>query len=349
MTNQKIKTTIVFAATCLILILNPTWSQDKPDSNHIKSDTLKNLPDTVVIRPSDNPVNLVISEDKSNDTLTGVLIPIGTFLFGFVINYIIIYYSNKNELNRSYSRWKAEISSLQSPMKNQVEALRQFISDQNEEEFTISDPVRFTGLSGEAFKTLDKGEFLKAIQINLKSYKRKERLKEALKVCNSALGYIEIVTSNQETFLKKMDSFLNETSAQFVEFNQNYQELFLAFGALEIELEEKTSGKHNSIPEFVQSSALMHQYLGPDSSPNVDIFELERDLFTPLNALIFEFRTYESYSALSRYIHACATNIRLIRQERIYLNHHINVAIDKYDELLDELDDVVSLSPSKVK
>lgn len=349
MTSQKIKTVLVLTSICLVLLFTQAWSQNKTDSSRIKSDTIKELPDTVEIKSSSNPVNLVISEEKSDDTLTGVLIPIGTFVLGYLINYLIGVISNRKELNRSYRRWRAEISSLRSPMMNQIESLKQFISDQNDDEYTLSNPVVFAGLSCEVFKTLDKGEFLKAVQINLKGYSKDENLKEALRVCNSTLGYIEMVSANYSNFVKKTNEFLGDSGALFKEFNKNYSELFLAYRDMGIELEGKTGGQPTSIPEFNQMVLLMKKYIDPEDSPSNDIFDLEKNLFMKLDPLITSLRAYDSYPALYRFNHACVTNIRLIRQERVYLNHHINGAISNYEELLGELDDIVSLSPSKVK
>lgn len=349
MVNKKINVLFAFAAICLILIMNQAWSNNALHSSPIKSDTIRKLPDTVAIKPSVNPVNLVISEDKSSDMLTDILIPIGTFLLGFIITYFIGFFSKRKELNRSYRRWRAEISSLRSPMENQVDALKKFISDQSDDAYTLSNPVVFTGLSCEVFKTLDKGEFLKAVQINLKGYTKEENLKQALRVCNSSLGYVDMVSANHSTFYKKMNEFLSDSGAIFKEFNQNYGELFLAYRDMGIEIENKTGSNPASIPEFNQIILLMQKYMASEDSSSNDIFDLEKNLFMKLDPLITSLRAYDSYPALYRFNHACVTNIKLIRQERVYLNHHINGVIRSYKELLNELDDVVSFSPDKVK
>ncbi|MES2557202.1 MAG: hypothetical protein V4604_13685 [Bacteroidota bacterium] len=288
-------------------------------------------------------VNPTVSEENSYMDMFNIMAPIVTFILGFVVQWVLSYFSNRRALKRYFRRWQVEIAALENPITNQIKSLEEFIASQNSEQYSIPDPTLYTGVSGISFQTLDKGKFLEAVQNSI-SAKRKEKLAVAMEVCNSTLGYIEIVSTVYSDLRKKLDDFLENSSDFFKQFNEDYRQVILHHRELGVEIEKK-HGSAFSDQAFKDLNELMHVYHGPGIEPVTDIFSLEKTFFKAVDLILAQLRQYDTCRSFYEHNHACITNIQYIREERRIFNHHVNIAIRKYKQLLEELDQVASLSP----
>jgi len=135
-----------------------------------------------------NTTKVILVKEKSKIDFLKYLLPIFTLILGIAIKEIMDKWSNKKKLRKSGERWIAELRSLEEPIEKQIESLQEFLQEHEKEEFSIPRLQVYSSLSGEIFKSLDKNDLIKYIELN----NNKSDFKEIVKISNRTNGYVSV-------------------------------------------------------------------------------------------------------------------------------------------------------------
>ena len=150
---------------------------------------------------------VVLLKEKNSTDFLRYIIPILTLFLGVGLNKLLDSYSEKKKIKKSGRRWIAEIGSLKKPLENQIEELEKFLVEHKKENFITPRIITYSSLSGESFKSLDKGEFIKYIELTKKS-----DFQEVIKISNKTHGYISVLSSLFDFLKDKFDAYLSRAS-----------------------------------------------------------------------------------------------------------------------------------------
>lgn len=281
---------------------------------------------------------LVVMNNSSDSMWITVGLPIFTLLLGIAIPLVIEWLSKRRKSRKVLRRWVAELRCLESPIQKQIEANEKFIAEQSEDTFEISAPTIFSVLDCNIFQTMDKGEFLQAIE----SVKKFE-YKEAVKISNSTHGYINILINTYGVLWDKFQKYLDETSSYVSQFNDHFDDLLKAYADYGVELEKET-GKDPYVtsPAFRQITDLFTAHVMPKmQTGDYNPFELDSVFFQPLMIALSALRLDERITPMKQNASKCVRMIKAIRMERRYVAINMQNVADKYREQLMELPTVL--------
>ncbi|WAC02971.1 hypothetical protein N7U66_04905 [Lacinutrix neustonica] len=137
---------------------------------------------------TDNLTKIVMVKEKTKVDWLKYLLPIFTLLLGIWVKELIEKRSNKKKIKKSGARWIAELRSVEEPLKKQIQTLEEYLVEHEKEDFEIQNLQVYSSLNGEIFKSLNKDELIKYIQLN----NEKTDFKEIVKISNSTNGYVSI-------------------------------------------------------------------------------------------------------------------------------------------------------------
>lgn len=334
--------------TVLSIWLNDTNASDSIDSR-ISFDSTFNKIDTMYVMNNDsilfntplesNGLSKVLIMSNSDDNLwVSIGLPIFMLLLGIAIPLLVDRFSKRRKSKKILKRWVAELRCLESPIQKQIEANEKFITEQSEETFEINAPTFSNVLDCNIFQTMDKGEFLQAIE----SIKKID-YKEAVKISNSTHGYINILTNTYATLMDKFQKYLDETSNYVSIFSEHFDELLKAYADYGVALEKQTGeDPYITNNEFRQITDLFSVHVMPNlDTGKYNVFELETVFFQPLLKLLSELRLDERINPMKSHLSKCVRAIKAIRMERIYVAKNMENVADNYKSQLTELENVV--------
>lgn len=335
------KLILLFTLTFSLIHVHATHNIDSnktSDNTMLIIDTMINEENDSLLLdiPSDlNGLSKVVVMNNNEDNLwVSIGLPIFTLLLGIAIPLVIEWLSKRRKSKKVLKRWVAELRCLESPIQKQIEANEKFISEQSEQTFEISAPTIFSVLDCNIFQTMDKGEFLQAIE----SVKKID-YKEAVRISNSTHGYINILTNTYGVLWDKFQKYLDETSSYVSIFNDHFDDLLKAYADYGVEL-EKEAGKdpYATNLAFRQITDLFYAHVMPKmQTGDYNPFELDSVFFQPLMIALSVLRLDERITPMKQNASKCVRAIKLIRMERSYVAINMQNIADKYKEQLKEL------------
>ncbi len=330
------------------------------DSSELKSNVLANKENQIVSQkqPTNDTMNLkfqkneleipieqngltkiIMVKEKSNVDWLKYLLPLFTLFLGIWIKELIEKRSNKKKIKKSGERWIAELRSLKEPLEQQIESLELFQTENDTDEFEIPNLGLYSAVSGEVFKSLDKSELIKFIELEHKNLD----FKKVVKVSNRTNGYISILEHLYKTIDEKFDKYLAGISQHTSEFTKNIQAFNLAFADYGVALEREIGGDPINDPRYRPLAELYTEYIIPrlvDGKFNPYI--LDNHFFLPIVNILSHYRLEPQTKPLSNIITACLSSIKAIRMEKHYITENIKALIILYKKQLDDLDEVTS-------
>jgi hypothetical protein len=267
------------------------------------------------------------------------LLPLFTLFLGIWVKGFLEKRSNKNKIKKSGERWIAELRSLKEPLEQQIESLEKFQSENDTDEFEIPNLGLYSAVNGEVFKSLDKGELIKFIELKNK----KLDFKQIIKVSNRTNGYISILENLYKTINEKFDKYLARISKYTSEFNANIQAFNIAFTDYGVTLEREIGGDPINDPRYRPLADLYSKYIMPRLvDGKLNPYHLDKLFFHPILQVLSHYRLEPQTKPLLNTITSCLNSIKAIRLEKHYITENIKVLIALYQKQLDELDKITS-------
>ena len=279
---------------------------------------------------------VVLLKEKNSTDFLRYIIPILTLFLGVGLNKLLDSYSEKKKIKKSGRRWIAEIRSLKKPLENQIEELEKFLVEHQKENFITPIITTYSSLSGESFKSLDKGEFIKYIELTKKS-----DFQEVIKISNKTHGYISVLSSLFEVLKDKFNAYLPRASIHVTSLSSNLQSLLRAFtdGVLiKKEIEQyHVDGSYRLIANLFSTQIFSKRDNG-DYNP----YELETNFLMPLLKILDQLRKDERMTKLIKYSSKCLNDIKGIKMEKRYMSENLTFIIDRYKTQLNSLDEIIA-------
>jgi hypothetical protein len=279
---------------------------------------------------------ILVKEESSPDNFKYVF-PILTLLLGILINKALDYFKDRKRIKKSGERWVAEIRGLELPIKSQLISLQMLKTEIVKEKFEVPEMEIYPMLNGEIFQSLDKADLIKYIvSFNGIAYEN------AVLASNRVHGYVNIMASHHDALKDKFEDFLKNTSAHTTTFNRHLQSLMRAFRNYVIALEDELQQDPINDPRYQPIFQLCNQHIIPFlTSGEYDVYALERDFFIPLIQILDNFRLDQKINEMSDAVLLCLAEIKGIKMEKGYLNENVNTLINRFENDLKELPEIV--------
>lgn len=282
---------------------------------------------------------VVMVKEKSKVDWLKYLLPLFTLFLGIWVKGFLENRSNKKKIKKSGERWIAELRSLKEPLEQQIESLEKFQTENDTDEFEIPNLGLYSAVSGEVFKSLDKSELIKSIELKNKGLD----FKKIIKISNRTNGYISILEHLHKTINEKYDKYLAEISKTTSEFTKNIQAFNLAFGDYGVALEKEIGGVPINDPRYRPLADLYTEYITPRlTDGKFNPYLLDEHFFLPIVNILSHYRLEPQTKPLSNVITSCLSSIKAIRMEKHYITENIKVLIILYQKQLDDLDEITS-------
>lgn len=282
---------------------------------------------------------VVMINEKSKFDFFNYLLPIFTLLLGIWIKEELDKRSNKRKIKKSGERWVAELRSLKEPLNQQIVVLKEFLIEHERENYSIPKISLFTSLDGEVFKSLDKNELIKYVEMK----NRKSDFNEIVKITNRTHGYISIVVHLHETFKDKFNKYLAEISSYTDALTRSLQSFNLAFAKYGVEIETEINSNPEGDARYKPIADLYSAQFAPHlEDGKFNPFELKRDFFTPLLEFLSRLRLDPRTLPISIASSEALNSIKGIQMEKKYLSDNLKILIERYQKQSDTLDDIVN-------
>lgn len=294
------------------------------------------LSDTLIISDIDTTLNfskglaltLINQQTKQSTDYFNYIFPIITLLLGIGINRFLDSLSKKKKLKQVLKRWIAELRILVDPLSEQVDNLDRFVAEVKEEKNHIPDMGVHTVLKGEIFKTLDKGEFLDSIEkINRVKYQKAVHLANRTHGLTQALSYYSELLQNQ------FEDYKSRVSQIIDELNENNYRLKKAYGNYFLDIEKTEEGDPIQDEAYsIIGGLILENLIRPSvqEKPLKDIFQLEKDFFTPLLVTLSKHRLDERTSEILEITSNCLKNINSLRSEKEIISKYIMQIMEEF-------------------
>ncbi|HPE75289.1 MAG TPA: hypothetical protein PLC80_04340 [Draconibacterium sp.] len=295
--------------------------------------------DSLTIPTKDNSLTKVVMvKEKSKFDFLNYLLPIFTLFLGILTNQWLDKISNRKRIKKSGERWVAELMSLEEPLIKQIESLENFIANHKEEDFKIPTINAYSSLNGEIFKSLDKNELIKYVEMN----NRKSDFKDIVKISNKTHGYISILVFLHGSLKEKFQKYLDQNSKFTEALSENLQSFGVAFVKFGIEIEKETDsapakdGRYKPIADLYTAQIIPHIEDGK-FNPSV----LKKEFFIPVLNLLNSMRLDPKTEPLFINSSRAMNNIKAIEMEKQYINEIATTMIIRYKELSTKLNDLI--------
>ncbi len=321
----------------------------------IKKDTIKasvKTKPTVVPIDSKKDTNIIlVKQDITGTDWTKYALPILTLFLGIGINRLIDWISKRNATIRNGERWVVELRSTEVPLSQQMTDLIAFKDSLSFTEFVIPEIKAMTNLNGDVFKSLDKNEFIKYIEIkNTKplhkrifdSKEEKEKAyKKVVSISNYTHGHIAIMEHQHNLISEKFKSYTIGTSGHVQSFNNHLQEFLREYGMYNLNHEKEGVNIFEDKRTAPLSVLYIAQIVPHIEDGTYNPFKLRDDFFIPSIRHLANYRFEEKTLSLAKSITACLNDIAGIKMEVEYMTKNTNIILERYSELLTSLPDVI--------
>lgn len=295
---------------------------------------------------------VLILKDVAADDYSKYIISIISLLIGFFLNRVYDWWNSNRRMKRSGERWVVEMRSIKVPIGTQIDSLNDFKAKLELRDFVVLNMVTQTAINGDIFKSLDKNELIKYIELNngkawykrplIRSKNEKSvEFKKIVRISNRTHGYISILSHQSNMINERYNAFLAGTSKHITEFTKDLQLFIAEFRkfSLSIEMEGKNIAEEPISAPIVQ---LYMHYIAPriiDGKYNP--FLLRDDFFAPVVEHLTVHRSDSRTIPLVSAAICCLDNIAGIQMERTYMIENINIIATTYKELADGLQPMI--------
>ncbi len=323
------------------------------DSNLISKSKKSNSKETLIPIEPNRDTKIILVKEKGETDYPKYLLPIFTLLLGIAINKILDRLADRKKTKRTGERWIVELRSTEEPIKEQITSLKEFKEGLENQNFEHPRLSIFTAINGELFKSLDKNDLIKYIELKNKKpwYKKPyatnkkaklEEYKKIIKISNRTHGHISILVHQFEMIKEKFQSYLSGTSNHTTSFSKNLQIFIKSLQTYNLEIEKEGANMNTDArvkPIFDLYMIHIHAHRN-DGKYNP--FTLETNFFIPVLGILTPFRMDERTIPLTSSITACLNDIAGIKMEKIYMIENTTTLIKRYEELLEDLNPIIN-------
>lgn len=315
---------------------------DSAKKSIVKTDTITTpIKDTIKLTHDDisnGNLKIIISKDKEDTDYMKYIFPVITLIVGIALNKGLDYLSDRKKTKKTGKRWIAELSLLNGTIFQQIEALNTFLERLKKDVDDIPPLQLYATLDGDAFKTLDKSELLRYIELF-----RSVDYNDAVKKSNKVVSAVNVLASHYVNLKDKFNEFLKNTSAFSTALNGDLQSLLQAFAKYGVSLEQELQGNPSNDPRYKPIADLFNAHIYPkQESGNFDVYDLKNNFFIPLMKVLGHFRQDERTFELAHYTTACLNDIHGIKAEKSYMIKNAETIRERYTKELEAIPQLLS-------
>lgn len=284
-------------------------------------------------------IKVILIKEKSGFDFLKYLLPIFTLILGILIKEVMDRRSEKKRIKKSGERWIAELQSLHNPIKKQIESLKSFLKELEKEDFQPHKFQVYTSLSGEVFKSLDKNDLIKFIELRNK----KSPFGDVVKISNNVHGNISILVHLHETIQNKFERYQDVTSKYTTFLTKSLQAFHRAFRKYGVEIEKEIGASPIEDPQYKLIADLYLTEIYPNlEDGNFNPFVLEKEFYRPLVDILADLRSDERTDDLYFAVHSALNDIKGIKMERGYMMKITKKILQRYNEQLSALKIIIA-------
>lgn len=319
-----------------------------------KMDTTKivisNNPSIVSLDPVKQTKIVLVKEDNIGPDWAKYIIPILTLLLGIGINRYIDFINNRKRIKKTGERWVIELMSLKEPIEDQIKELTDFETKLSTQDFAPPTLSAMTAINGDVFKSLDKNELFKYIELKTRKpwYKfpdkkiRETESKDIIRTSNRTHGFISILTHQFSMIQERYNAYLSGTSLHTTSLSKDLQKFLAELRTFNLSFEASGADITKNLVTAPVDRLFM-LYIQPHiQDGNYNPFVLRDKFFMPLNDHLVQYRSDPRTIPLLNAVTDCLNDIAGIKSERIYIIKNVNILRTNYKKLKDDLPLLIS-------
>ena len=313
---------------------------------------LKTKPSVFNIAPNNKTQIILVKEENNATDWAKYALPILTLFLGIFINRLIDWLNKRKTIIRNGERWIVELRSTQDPIIEQIASLEKFKSEVTTIEFKPTSLSAMTAINGEVFKSLNKNDLIKYIEIKntLSWYKKpywrnkeekENSFSEIVKISNRTHGHISIMAHQFNMIQERYNAYLTGTSKHTTSFTKNLQLFLTEYRTYNLSFE--LAGQNLFIePKTSPIVTLFTQYIVPNiKDGKYNPFLLKDSFFMSIITHCATYRLDARTIPLGTAVTACLNDIAGLTMEVTYIHENIDIFVKRYNELITELNPLI--------
>lgn len=349
---------LVFSAICCAQE-NDAINQNKTISDtavSINGDTgnaiINTKPITLALDSPKNIRVILAKEEPAGTDWAKYILPIVTLFLGIFINRSIDWLNKRSSTIRNGERWVVELRTTEVLITQQMTDLIEFKDRLSLTELSIPEIKAMTNLKGDVFKSLDKNELTKFIEVKNSKPKyrqifstkaeRENHYQEVVSISNYTHGHIAIMEHQFNLIGEKFHLYAKSTSEHVQSFNKHVQEFLAEYGMYNLNYEKEGINiftDERTGPLSVLYASQIAPYM---ATGTYNPFKLRDDFFIPAITHLAGYRFEERTIPLAKCIRACLNDIAGIETATVHMTKNINIILERYSELLNSLPGLIN-------
>lgn len=299
---------------------------------------------------------IYIFKEKDKTDYSKYIIALVSLLLGIVINKLLDFWNDKKSINQSGKRWIIELRSVEVPIKTQINELERFLKELEKINWDLPTLRIYTVINGEVFKSLDKNELVKYIEMknSIPWYKFKSKnikldnFKKIIDISNTTHGHIGILVHQFDTLKEKWQSLLDGISKTTNSLHQNLKQInteIMVYGAALARegINVETDARYKPLFDLYMKEVILNK-----NKDNFNPLELEQKFFNPVVFIIANLVVDERIIKLSTTVSECFNDLQSIKAEKTYMIESCNTLIKRYKNQIEKLNPLINRIEGKI-
>lgn len=264
-----------------------------------------------------------VGQTDSRNKVLEYIFPIFTLLLGVAIDRILLLISEKKRVKQSGELWMMEISNLSTPLTNQIESFKYFITSycDIDSAFEMPSIPKYVTLKCEIFDTLQKKDLCDFLKNKCKlDYKN---------LFHNILNIISTTKGTYEQTLEEFDKSLSVASMNVNSFNNNLQRYMRELYINEIKYRECLEGDFDILLQLIDVEI-------EKKMPHINLFEIQNSFIEKSLFIIMKHDKVQCSELLTALM-KCQDNIVALKNEKEYCRRNFEQSISLFNIVIDKI------------
>lgn len=271
-----------------------------------------------------------VEHTKNIDKILEYVFPIIMLLLGVAIDRMVLYYSEKERINKEGELWMLEVNNLTYSLENQIKSFRSFISSYCDiaDAFDVPSIPKYENLKCEIFQSLQKND----LYAYLKSINSSEAKEEFHKILN----IISTTRDTYEQFAKYFNKSMEESSRCIDNFSKYLRDYIQELSLNEKIYRECLNGDFDILWELYRVEI-------EEKMPNINIFTTQESFVIKSMFILGKYDKRQCVNLL-RPLFNIQDNIQALRNEKVYCRQNLIQSIQLFDAVLKNISSLTNIN-----
>lgn len=281
-----------------------------------------------------------IPDPKPTESVYSVIekaIPLLGVLLGFILGILKEYFTRRREVATNGRGWTESFIQLEDPLKKQIREIEEFLENNPEDTYELTDFSLFEALEGYDFE-----EFNQSFLTSFLKRKKKMKKNEAIKLAGKLKANTRVIKSN---FLK-LSSFFTLLTENTAPHFQEFSNSLVAFRKIMAEYIDEISQSSSSVEQKTIADkivAMSNSEIQPSIKDNtpLNVFRFSERFIRPFFELAYDDRYHPKMKQMVELLSQCDHSIMALKMERRYLRIKLGKVKASFDNNLEQVTELI--------